>query len=610
MLIDLEAMLHNWQWERPIGDQAGYLQSAGVGLMSRSVVTVGLLPAPVIWTEGNQVNQFDMSGMSGAGGQLTARPVTVWDGFGTDEMRLDRRRVPLPGSGNLPTLGEQRLDVTEFAPEIGDGYRTLYRILLRHRDELLGPSGPLAAFAHDEVRVVLRATESYVRLLAEAQHPDLLRDASDRDRYFENLWAGHEHREDRDLLIAAELAQMYAGDVPIFVTTPSSTDLTGGDGTVVPGALRQTGLDAVRDRLVGMSEDHLAQQSWIIEASLTALIMGDPSRWRPPSRPGAVVLPPPVVPAKVVHSPVAPATVAPERFVDAARIIGDRLLATALTEDDRICWLGLSLIADKVWMLGPSAMDLYNGISGIALFLARLADVTGDTVYRQAADRAATDDAPRGAELARRPDRDRGRRRLRPPGRVGVRPEPPHRCPGPRRPGRHRRGPGRVDGHARHRKPRVRHHQWQRRWAAGPAVAAPGHRGPQRARRRPDAGPAHAERRAAGRRRGRLVRHPLRRTRRWPASPTARPVSRPPWPDGTGTPGSASIATRWTRRCATNARSTTRRPATGATYARTRRRATPWSPGATARPGSRWHAPNSWATPPTTRCCATTCGVR
>ncbi|MFI6239511.1 type 2 lanthipeptide synthetase LanM family protein [Micromonospora sp. NPDC050795] len=389
MLIDLEAMLHNWQWERPVGDQAGYLQSVGVELMSRSVVTVGLLPAPVVWTEGNQVNQFDMSGMSGAGGQLTARPVTVWDGFGTDEMRLDRRRVLLPGSGNLPALGEQRPDVTEFAPEIGDGYRTLYRILLRHRDELLGPSGPLAAFAHDEVRVVLRATESYVRLLAETQHPDLLRDALDRDRYLENLWAGHEHREHRDALIAAELAQMYAGDVPIFVTTPSSTDLTGGDGTVVAGVLRRTGLDAVHDRLVGMSEEHLAQQGWIIEASLTALIMGDPSRWRPPSRTEAV-RPLPVVPGKAVPSTVVPASVAPERFVDAARVIGDRLLATALTEDDRICWLGLSLIADKVWMLGPSAMDLYNGISGIALFLARLADVTGDAAYRQAADRAAT----------------------------------------------------------------------------------------------------------------------------------------------------------------------------------------------------------------------------
>ncbi|WBB76084.1 type 2 lanthipeptide synthetase LanM family protein [Micromonospora sp. WMMD1128] len=378
MLIDLEAMLHNWQWERPAGDddQAGYLQAVGVELMSRSAVTVGLLPAPVIWTEGNQVNRFDMSGMAGAGGQLTARPVAVWDGLGTDEMRLERRRVALPGSANLPTLGDGAVDVTEFAPEIVDGYRRLYRLLLAHRDELLAPAGPLAAFAGDEVRVVARATESYVRLLTEAHHPDLLRDALDRDRWFENLWAGHDRRPQRDALVAAELAQLHAGDVPIFVTTPSSTDLVAGDGSVLPGALRKTGLDAVRDRLAGMSEEHLAQQSWIIDASLTALIMGDAGTWRPP--------------ASASPASPAPGPVPPERYVDAARLVGDRLLATALEDGDRICWLGLGLVADRVWVLGPSAMDLYNGISGIALFLGRLASVTGDPTYRRAADRAAT----------------------------------------------------------------------------------------------------------------------------------------------------------------------------------------------------------------------------
>ena len=377
MLIDLEAMLHNWQWERPAepDDRAGYLQAVGIDLMSRSAVTVGLLPAPVLWTEGSQVNRFDMSGMAGAGGQLTARPVMVWNGLGTDEMHLDRQRVTLPGSANLPTLADDEADVTEFAPEIVDGYRRLYRILFEHRDDLLAADGPLAAFARDEVRVVPRATESYVRMLAEARHPDLLRDALDRDRWFENLWAGHDGREQRERLIAAELAQMRAGDVPIFVTTPSSPDLVGGDGTVLPAALRRTGLDAVRDRLADMSEDHLAQQSWIIEASVTALIMGDPSTWRPPTPP---------------RRPAAAGPVPPERLVDAARLVGNRLLATALTDGDRICWLGLGLVADKVWMLGPSAMDLYNGISGIALFLGRLARVTGDPAYRQAADLAAT----------------------------------------------------------------------------------------------------------------------------------------------------------------------------------------------------------------------------
>ncbi|MEV0460111.1 type 2 lanthipeptide synthetase LanM family protein [Catellatospora methionotrophica] len=375
MLIDLEAMLHHWQWEQPIGERAGYLSRVGVELMRRSVTSVGLLPTPVVWTEDNQVNQFDMSGMGGSGGQLTARPVAVWDGPGTDEMRLARRRVELPGSANLPALGEQRPDATEFAADIVDGYRSLYRTILDHREALLDPAGPLYAFAGDEVRVVLRATESYARLLTEAQHPDLLRDALDRDRYLENLWAGHDGRAHRDGLVAAELAQLRAGDVPIFATTPSSTDLTGGDGTVLPGVLGRTGLDAVRERLAEMSVAHLDQQSWIIKASLTSLTMGDPSKWLPRERRDV---------------PAAPPSVTPARFADAAQLIGDRLLATALTDDDRICWLGLSLIAEKVWTLGPTNMDLYNGISGIALFLARLARTTGVDRYRSAADRAAT----------------------------------------------------------------------------------------------------------------------------------------------------------------------------------------------------------------------------
>ncbi|MEV4417475.1 type 2 lanthipeptide synthetase LanM family protein [Catellatospora sp. NPDC049609] len=375
MLIDLESMLHHWHRELPADAGAGYLPRVALELMGKSVTAVGLLPSPMIWSEDNQVKQFDLSGMAGAGGQLTMRPVATWEGRGTDEMRMVRRRVTIPGSANRPSLDGATPEVTEFDDEIISGYRSLYRTMLDHREALLDPAGPLAAFAHDQVRVVLRATESYARLLLEGQHPDLLRDALDRDRYHENVWSGHEGRGQRDLLIAAEIAQLAAGDVPIFVTTPSSTDLVGGDGTVLPGFLRRAGLDVVREQLAGLSEEHLAQQTWFIEASLTALVMDDPAKWR--------VQAPPVAP------PV-PDVVGPDLFVDAARLLGDRLLATALTEGERICWLGLNLVADRMWMLNPAGMDLYNGISGIALFLGQLARTTGDARYRRAADQAVT----------------------------------------------------------------------------------------------------------------------------------------------------------------------------------------------------------------------------
>lgn len=380
MLIDLEAMLHNWQRQLPPDADTGHLPRAAVELMRSSVTAVGLLPVPVVWTEDDRVNRFDLSGMSGAGGQLTARPVAVWDGMGTDEMRLTRRRLNLPGSANLPTIAASEADatppdtpdVTEFAAEIVGGYGDVYRTLLDHRAELLAAGGPIAAFADDEVRVVARATESYMRLLVEGQHPDLLRDALDRDRYLENLWAGHDGRDGRDALISAEIAQIRAGDVPIFVTTPSSTDLRGGDGSTVPGALHRTGLDVVGEQVAALSEAHLAQQSWFIEASLTALTMGTPSKWRPAPRP-----------------PRRERTVGEPRFVEAAHRVGDRLLATALGDDERISWLGLSLIADEVWSLSPTGLDLYNGISGIGLFLGYLARATGDAEHRRGAERAA-----------------------------------------------------------------------------------------------------------------------------------------------------------------------------------------------------------------------------
>jgi type 2 lantibiotic biosynthesis protein LanM len=165
--------------------------------------------------------------------------------------------------------------------------------------------------------------------------------------------------------------------VPIFVTTPASTDLVGGDGTALPGTLERSGLAVTRDRLAALSEDHLAQQTWFVEASLTALIMGDPARWGP--RPAAGVPP-----------PVAVGTATPDRYVAAASRIGDRLLETAIVEADRIGWLGLSLVADKVWSLRPAGLDLYNGITGIGLFLGYLGRVTGDPRYQQAAERVAT----------------------------------------------------------------------------------------------------------------------------------------------------------------------------------------------------------------------------
>ncbi|SRR6266700_1155545 len=60
------------------------------------------------------------------------------------------------------------------------GFTRIYRLLIAQREELLTWMLPL--FVQDEIRIVLRPTNTYGRILQESLHPTLLHNALDRDR--------------------------------------------------------------------------------------------------------------------------------------------------------------------------------------------------------------------------------------------------------------------------------------------------------------------------------------------------------------------------------------------------------------------------------------------
>ena len=62
-------------------------------------------------------------------------------------------------------------------------------------------------------------------LLRDSYHPDMLRDALDRDRLFDWLWAAVENGPYLTKVIPAERQDLWKGDIPIFTTRPGSRDL-------------------------------------------------------------------------------------------------------------------------------------------------------------------------------------------------------------------------------------------------------------------------------------------------------------------------------------------------------------------------------------------------
>ncbi len=115
-----------------------------------------------------------------------------------------------------------------------------------------------------------------------------------------------------------------------------------------------------------MSKTDLERQRWFIRASLTTLAMG-----------GEHVL-------WAGYSSTEPKTVASqERLLAAAHATADRLDVLALRGDAHAeaSWIGLTLLGEKHWLLVPMGLDLYDGVPGVALFLAYLGEITGEARY-------------------------------------------------------------------------------------------------------------------------------------------------------------------------------------------------------------------------------------
>ncbi|MFI6013278.1 type 2 lanthipeptide synthetase LanM family protein [Streptomyces sp. NPDC051243] len=379
--VDLEALFHTEPLTSAEDDSDVVTRS-----LRETVLAVGLLPQWLVEIDETGVRAQDQSGLTGGPGDdgLELRPALECADPGTDTMRLELRRPPARRTHNSPLPHGDRALAPALRDQLTAGFAEMYRLLLSHRAELLAPHGPLERFAHDEVRVVLRDTHQYKRLLQETCRPGALAAGPGGERVLDELAGPPE-------VVASERRQIERGDIPLFFTTPGTTALLDDSGTVLERFAERSGLDAVRSRLRGLSHRDLRHQLWYVQAALAAREPGArhgrrPVRTAPAGRPRQIT---------------------PELAADAARRIGDELLDTVLRDERTgvVEWPSLELVGGAYWRVGPSGFGLYAGVSGIALFLAELGAFCGDRRYRSAAETVLEalvdpDDMPDADDLA------------------------------------------------------------------------------------------------------------------------------------------------------------------------------------------------------------------
>ncbi|WP_244162557.1 type 2 lanthipeptide synthetase LanM family protein [Amycolatopsis regifaucium] len=354
VLIDIETLFQPSPADPPDGDPAA-------AMLARSVQRTLLLPQLFAGEHG----AVDISGLAGRGGRLPTDRVE-WADPGTDRMRLVRVPGELAGGNNLPRLDGRDVAPAEHSAALLAGFRLGYDAVSTARDEL---AEHLKRCAEDPIRVLIRPTNFYFRLLDETTHPDLLRDAADRDRAFDLLEEDSAGEEKLLRLVPHERADLWAGDVPMFTSSPGSTSLLDSRGDSVEGVVERPSLDTVLAKVAEMDPLDQRDQEWLISATLAISTAAAGHH-------GGVETAETAVPNQAPDA---------ERLLVTACGIADHIVANAFSDERRSNWLGIELVDDRYWTVLPMGAGLGEGYCGVALFLAQLAELTGIARYRDLA---------------------------------------------------------------------------------------------------------------------------------------------------------------------------------------------------------------------------------
>jgi type 2 lantibiotic biosynthesis protein LanM len=373
VLVDLETLLQPEAREiDPKTEELGAQYLANQQFFD-SVLRTGLLPN---WKLGPAGKVIDASGLGGVGKEILVRK-QKWKNINTDNMAVEYESDILPVQANTVLLNGVILSANDYVDDIVDGFRQMYQFLTQRREALLATDSPIAALAHQKVRFLFRNSQIYGDVLDKALQPNFLQHSVDRSIKLDVLSRALLVTDRKPLawpILAVELQALEQMDIPYFVADSSSDALKVNSDLVIEGYFKEPAYNRMISRLQRLSDADLTQQIAIIRASLYSRVAVSTTN----------ITPTDCASAALDLDATAPLTQA--QLVQEAVEIAKELQQRAIPAADRVTWIGMVCLPEAEQMqLQPLGYDLYNGVCGVALFLAALAKITGDKEFRDLA---------------------------------------------------------------------------------------------------------------------------------------------------------------------------------------------------------------------------------
>ncbi|HEY6969091.1 MAG TPA: type 2 lanthipeptide synthetase LanM family protein [Candidatus Angelobacter sp.] len=342
------------------------LEAANQAIYYDSVFRLCLLPR---WIARPNGEKLDVSGFGAGSMRRGYFKRKVWRDTNTDRMIIAWERVPVARDLLGVRLGAETVNPTDYVDVIIRGFECMYRMLMDKSDELWTHNGPLSKMTEISSRFIPRNTTTYMGILDQCLQPDKLRDGMDTSIWVDSLARAYFFLPNKPAIwpmIAAEHAAILDLNIPRFLAPTQTDALQIGPLEYVPGYFVEASMVLLRKRFSSLSEQDLDLQKRYIRCAFEYVA---PSKC--------------TVPVRSDTFRQAPA-VDVQAFLDNAVDIAEKIRNKAIHGADGTAnWISQAYNADsQFWQLQPMGVYLYDGVCGIALFLAAVEHVTGRSDFR------------------------------------------------------------------------------------------------------------------------------------------------------------------------------------------------------------------------------------
>lgn len=308
-------------------------------IISSSVLCTGLLPV-VTW--GNQEAGVIVNALHKNSREMTPFRLPIVCQTRSSEIHIEYRPAEIKISGSLPVFQNKEMNPADFEKWICKGFTMAYDCMLAQKQEMIQSLERLFVY---EGRFLLRHTQQYSMDLNMSLFPEFLKSGEKRNLFLHVL----DKQNIRPSVHTYERCALSRMDIPIFYAKGRS--LLDGDGGEHSEFFAESPHEVWKKKAGILGQEDKKEQLRFIKLSL-ALLKEQKEDHRN---------------ADCIDGQEA--AISKE---DILWQIADTVcrMAVVYGEDKDINWSGLRFFDEKSWSFVPHGMYLYDGIGGVAVFLA------------------------------------------------------------------------------------------------------------------------------------------------------------------------------------------------------------------------------------------------